>query len=54
MADRDDKDLSGAAKMNRRGLLKCMGWGGHRRRLDFERRRAANARLDRRSFRGGG
>ena len=24
MADRDDKDLIGAAKMNRRGLLKCM------------------------------
>ena len=28
MADRDDKDLSGAAKMNRRGLLKCMAWTG--------------------------
>lgn len=28
MADRDDKDLSGAAKMNRGGLLKCMGWAG--------------------------
>ena len=28
MADRDDKDLIGAAKMNRRGLLKCMGWAG--------------------------
>jgi hypothetical protein len=28
MADRDDKDLSGASKMNRRGLLKCMGWAG--------------------------
>jgi len=28
MADRDDKDLIGAAKMNRRGLLKCMGWTG--------------------------
>jgi len=28
MADRDDKDLIGAAKMNRRSLLKCMGWTG--------------------------
>ena len=28
MADRDGKDLSGAAKMNRRGLLKCMAWTG--------------------------
>ena len=28
MADRDDKDLLGAAKMNRRGLLKCMAWTG--------------------------
>ena len=28
MADRDDKDLLGAANMNRRGLLKCMGWTG--------------------------
>jgi 3',5'-cyclic AMP phosphodiesterase CpdA len=28
MADRDDKDLIGAATMNRRGLLKCMGWAG--------------------------
>ena len=28
MADHDDKDLSGAAKMNRRGLLKCMAWTG--------------------------
>jgi Icc protein len=28
MADRDDKDLIGAAKMNRRGLLKCMAWTG--------------------------
>ena len=28
MADRDDKDLSGAAKLNRRGLLKCMAWTG--------------------------
>ena len=28
MADRDDKDLLGAADMNRRGLLKCMGWTG--------------------------
>jgi hypothetical protein len=28
MADRDDKDLIGAPTMNRRGLLKCMGWAG--------------------------
>ena len=28
MTDRDVKDLSGAAKMNRRGLLKCMAWTG--------------------------
>jgi Icc protein len=28
MADRDDKDLLRAAKMNRRGLLRCMGWAG--------------------------
>src|SRR5690349_23518781 len=28
MADRDDKDLLGATKMNRRGLLKCMAWTG--------------------------
>ena len=28
MAERDDKDVLGAAKMNRRGLLKCMGWAG--------------------------
>jgi Icc protein len=28
MADRDGKDLSGATKMNRRGLLKCMAWTG--------------------------
>ena len=28
MADRDDKDLLGAANMNRRGLLKCMTWVG--------------------------
>ena len=28
MADRDDNDLLGAAKMNRRGLLKCMAWTG--------------------------
>jgi Icc protein len=28
MADRDDKDLLGAANMNRRGLLKCMTWAG--------------------------
>src|ERR1700720_2373710 len=28
MAERDDKDVLGAAKMNRRGVLKCMGWAG--------------------------
>jgi len=28
MADHDDKDLSGAANLNRRGLLKCMAWAG--------------------------
>ena len=28
MADRDQKGLSGAANMNRRGLLKCMTWAG--------------------------
>ena len=28
MADRDDNDLLGAARMNRRGLLKCMTWAG--------------------------
>src|ERR1700751_4673519 len=28
MADRDDKDLLGVGKMNRRGLLKCMAWTG--------------------------
>jgi 3',5'-cyclic-AMP phosphodiesterase len=28
MADRDKNELLGAAKMNRRGVLKCMGWAG--------------------------
>ena len=28
MADRDQKKLTGAANVNRRGLLKCMGWMG--------------------------
>src|SRR3984957_6399238 len=28
MADRDEKELSGAANMNLRGLLKCMAWTG--------------------------
>ena len=28
MADRDHKELSGAAGVNRRGLLKCMAWAG--------------------------
>jgi hypothetical protein len=28
MADLDENDLLGAAKMNRRGLLKCMAWPG--------------------------
>jgi len=28
MADRDHKEVSGAAGVNRRGLLKCMAWAG--------------------------
>ena len=28
MTDRDQKELSGAAGINRRGLLKCMSWAG--------------------------
>src|SRR5271165_772886 len=28
MADRDQKELSSAANLNRRGLLKCMSWAG--------------------------
>jgi 3',5'-cyclic-AMP phosphodiesterase len=28
MADRDEKESLGPGKMNRRGLLKCMGWAG--------------------------
>jgi hypothetical protein len=47
MAERDDKDVLGAAKMNRRGLLKCMGWAGTGVVLGFERGRASNARPDR-------
>jgi len=28
MADRDETKFSGGARLNRRGLLKCMGWAG--------------------------
>src|SRR5499427_6717575 len=28
MTDRDEKEFSGAANINRRGLLKCMAWAG--------------------------
>ena len=28
MANRDQKELSSAANINRRGLLKCMAWAG--------------------------
>jgi hypothetical protein len=28
MADRDEKELSSAANIDRRGLLKCMAWTG--------------------------
>src|SRR6185437_6443896 len=28
MADHDENEISGAARMDRRGLLKCMSWAG--------------------------
>ena len=54
MADRDDKDLIGRGEDEPPRPVEVHGLGGNRRRLELERRRAANARLDRRGFRRGG